>query len=318
MAVLVLTAHDDDTATRVCQALEARGRGYVRMDLGDFPETLSFTASGPGPAWSGLLSDGQRNLPLSDVEAVYWRRPTSFGLPAHLDEQQRRFAAAETRQGLGGVLSCLPVPFVNHPSRVADAELKPAQLQAAAEIGLMVPPTLITTSGPEARQFADRFRKVIYKPLTSAFLREDGQVKLVYATLVGAGDIDDDSIALSPCQFQAFIPKCRDIRLVAVGQECFAVAINAGSDKSYVDWRADYPSLSYEAVQTPPYVAEAVAAYLKRFGLAFGCFDFAVSADTGRWVFLECGANAQWGWLEHETGLPIADAIARQLTGDAA
>ena len=56
MAVLVLTAHDDDTATRVCQALETRGYGYVGMDLGDFPETLSFTASGPGPAWSPTSS----------------------------------------------------------------------------------------------------------------------------------------------------------------------------------------------------------------------------------------------------------------------
>lgn len=184
MAVLVLTAHDDDTATRVCQALEARGYGYVRMDLGDFPETLSFTASGPGPTWAGRLSDGQRDLALSDVEAVYWRRPTTFRLPAHLDEQQRRFAVAETRQGLGGLLSCLPVPFVNHPSRIADAELKPAQLQAAVEVGSVVPPTLITSSGSEARQFADQFRKVIYKPLTSAFLHEGDQVKLVYATMV--------------------------------------------------------------------------------------------------------------------------------------
>ncbi|MGQ0839643.1 hypothetical protein [Actinokineospora sp.] len=143
-------------------------------------------------------------------------------------------------------------------------------------------------------------------------------MKLVYATLVGAGEIDDAAIALSPCQFQVFIPKSRDIRLVAVGRECFAVAIHAGSDKSYVDWRADYPALSYAAVQTPNHIAAAVAAYLKWFGLSFGCFDFTVSADTGEWVFLECGPNAQWGWLEHETGLPMADAIARSLTGDTA
>ncbi|MPZ85247.1 MAG: ATP-grasp ribosomal peptide maturase [Actinophytocola sp.] len=253
---------------------------------------------------------------MADIETVYWRRPTSFRLPTHLSEQQRRFVIADARQGLGGLISCLPVPFVNHPSRVADAELKPAQLRAAAENGLVVPPTLITSSGSEARQFAGRFGKVLYKPLTSAFLYEDDQVKLVYATLVEASDIDDTSIALSPCQFQAFIPKSRDIRLVAVGRDCFSVAIYAGSDKSYVDWRADYPALSYEPVETPSHIAEAAAAYLKRFGLAFGCFDFTVSADTGQWVFLECDANAQWGWLEPETGLPIADAIARHLTGD--
>lgn len=120
-------------------------------------------------------------------------------------------------------------------------------------------------------------------------------MKLVYATLLGASEIDDASIALSPCQFQEFIPKSRDIRLVAVGDECFSVTIHAGSDRSSVDWRTD--------------------AYLKRFGLVFGCFDFAVSAETEQWVFLECGANAQWGWWEHETGLPIADAIVRHLNG---
>lgn len=316
MAVLVLSAHDDDTATRVCQALEARERDYTRMDLGDFPERLSFTAAGPGPYWDGQLSDGQQELLLPDIEAVYWRRPASFRLPADLGSQQRRFAAAEARQGLGGVVSCLPVPFVNHPSRIADAELKPAQLQTAAQLGLPVPPTLITSSGAEARQFARRFGTVLYKPLTSAFLRENGQTKLVYATLVEASEIDDAAIALAPCQFQAFIPKRADIRLVAVGQECFAAAIHAGSEESYVDWRADYPSLSYEAVDTPEHIATAVFAYLGRFRLSFGCFDFTISADTGEWMFLECGANAQWGWLEHETGLPIAEAIARQLTGD--
>jgi glutathione synthase/RimK-type ligase-like ATP-grasp enzyme len=241
-------------------------------------------------------------------------RPGPDGFPT--DSATWRWLTSRPSTGGGRPASaCLPVPFVNHSSRIADAELKPAQLHTAAEIGLVVPPTLITSSGSEAREFAARFGKGLYKPLTSAFLREDDQVKLVYATVLGASEIDDASIALSPCQFQEFIPKSRDIRLVAVGDECFAVAIHAGSDRSSVDWRADYPALSYEAVDTPSHIAEAVAAYLKRFGLVFGCFDFAVSAETEQWVFLECGANAQWGWLEHETRLPIADAIVRHLTG---
>lgn len=31
----------------------------------------------------------------------------------------------------------------------------------------------------------------------------------------------------------------------------FAVAIHAGSESSYVDWRSDYPALSYEVVELP-------------------------------------------------------------------
>lgn len=317
MTVLVLSAHDDDTATRVCQVIEQRGADCARMDLGDFPETLSFSATGPGPAWAGRLSDGRRDLPLSDIMAVYWRRPASFRMPAHLDGQHRRFAVAEARQGLGGLISSLPVPFVNHPSRVADAELKMAQIQTAAQLGLAVPPTLVTSIGSEARAFARQFGKVLYKPLTSAFLHEDNQVRLVYATLVGPDELDDASVALSPCQFQVFVNKAHDIRLVAVGRDCFSVAIHAGSEAAYTDWRADYPSLSYAPVETPSHISEGVAAYLKHFGLSFACFDFTVD-HSGQWWFLEAGANSQWGWLEHETGLPIADAIARQLTGQTA
>jgi len=139
------------------------------MDLGDFPSTLSFTASGPAPTWAGRLYDGHRDLPLSEITAVYYRRPTSFRFPAHLSSQQRWFAATEARQGLGGLLESLRVPFVNRPSSIADAALKPAQLQVAAEVGFQIPPTLITSIGAEARAFVRQVGKVIYKPLTAPF-----------------------------------------------------------------------------------------------------------------------------------------------------
>lgn len=168
MTVLVLTAPDDDTATRVCQALDERGCDHARMDLGDFPETVSLTVTGLHPACDGQLSYRHRDLRFSKITAVYYRRPSAFRFPAHLSVQQRRFAAAEARQGWGGLLSCLQVPFVNRPSRIADAELKPAQLQTAAEVGFQVPPTLITSSGAEARAFARAVSQVVYKPLSAA------------------------------------------------------------------------------------------------------------------------------------------------------
>jgi len=36
---------------------------------------------------------------------------------------------------------------------------------------------------------------------------------------------------------------------------------------------------------------------------------------SGDWVFLEINPNGQWAWIENETGLPIASAIADALTG---
>jgi hypothetical protein len=51
-------------------------------------------------------------------------------------------------------------------------------------------------------------------------------------------------------------------------------------------------------------------------GLAFGAFDFMVTPDH-EWFALECNPEGQWDWIEENTGLPIADAIARHLLSTA-
>ena len=48
-------------------------------------------------------------------------------------------------------------------------------------------------------------------------------------------------------------------------------------------------------------------------GLNYGAFDFVITPD-GDWVMLECNPAGQWLWLEHETGAPIAAALADLLT----
>jgi hypothetical protein len=127
VTVLVLTAPDDDTATRVCRELETSGRPYMQLDLGDFPESVSFVMTGPNGGWAGHLSNGCQELALSQVTAVYYRRPSSFRLPAELPVPHRRFAAAEARHGWAGLLSSLRVRYVNHPARVADAGFSEAR-----------------------------------------------------------------------------------------------------------------------------------------------------------------------------------------------
>ncbi|MEU8803018.1 hypothetical protein [Spirillospora sp. NPDC048819] len=54
-----------------------------------------------------------------------------------------------------------------------------------------------------------------------------------------------------------------------------------------------------------------LCAYLDRFGLEFGCFDFAVDATTEELTFIECNPNGQWGFLPESDS--IADAFAALL-----
>jgi len=53
-----------------------------------------------------------------------------------------------------------------------------------------------------------------------------------------------------------------------------------------------------------------------RLGLCYGAIDMILTPD-GRYVFIELSPNGQYLWIEHETGLPISDAICDLLAGDA-
>ncbi|MGQ0774970.1 MAG: hypothetical protein ACT4NY_11230 [Pseudonocardiales bacterium] len=77
-----------------------------------------------------------------------------------------------------------------------------------------------------------------------------------------------------------------------------------------MDWRRDYGSLDYEAVELPEEVAAGLRAYLKAAGLGFAAFDL-VRTTAGEHYFLE--ANGEWGWLTDVVDLPIAEALADLL-----
>ncbi|MGH3832969.1 MAG: ATP-grasp ribosomal peptide maturase [Pseudonocardiaceae bacterium] len=319
MTILVLTRPNDGTAGGVVAELERRGVAVVRADVGDFPLDVMLVASLAGhDEWRGSLSLAGKHLRLDEIQAIYYRRPTGFRLPDHLSPEQQRFAKAEARRGLGGLLLTLPVRWVSHPSRVADAEFKPPQLQLAAECGLRVPRTLITNDVVHVQEFAEQLSgPMIYKPLSAPSVRADGELRLIYATQVDGSSLNEDDIGLTANLFQEWVPKKYDVRLTVVGDRFFAVAIHASSDRAYVDWRSDYDALRYESIDTPDGVRYSIKTLLERLDLSFGAFDFTVTPD-GEWVFLELNPNGQWGWIEDHTHLPITTAMADLLTSEKA
>jgi len=230
---------------------------------------------------------------------------------------ERQFSMRESVCGLGGVLAAQPWRWLDHPSMVADAAYKPRQLRMAAECGLNVPRSLVTNVGAEAREFAaETDGELIYKSLSTGIITEQDELRIIYTTLLAADDLaerNDKSIELCPVLLQQWVPKVFDVRLTVVGDRCFAVAVHADSPEALVDWRARYGDLRYEVCPTPPEVRSGVLAYLRRFALSFGAFDFSVTPD-GCWWFLECNPAGRWGWIAEETGLPIAESIADELT----
>ncbi|MFF9571210.1 ATP-grasp ribosomal peptide maturase [Streptomyces sp. NPDC014685] len=305
--VLVCTEYEDATADLVIAELNRRRVPVLRFDPGrDFPAPVVLAARVGPSGWGGRLTVGKRTADLSAVRALYHRRPSPY--PTGDGVQVARFAAQENRRGLGGVLGALPgCLYLSHPQAVARAEYKPA-----LRVGFSVPATLITNDPVEARAFCGE-RPAIYKPLHAGAYEVEGEPAGIWAAPAGTGEIDG-AVSHSAHLFQARVPKVADVRAVVVGERVFSARITA--PPGIVDWRAEYRSLTYEPVACPKEIRRALVRFLDDFGLNFGAFDFAVTADGG-WWFLECNPNGQWAWLEGVAGLPITTAIADLLENGA-
>ncbi|WIV52905.1 hypothetical protein [Amycolatopsis nalaikhensis] len=186
--------------------------------------------------------------------------------------------------------------------------------QAAS--GLTVPRTVITNAPEHAAEHSTYLGpSAVYKALASATVADGNRVAFIPTTEVTTAEMADGRVALTAHQFQARVPKVRDVRATVVGNRVFAATILPPEDGT-IDWRANYAALHYEPVTLPNTVEAALLSLLDRLGLAFAAADFVVTAD-GQHHFVDLNPSGQWGWIQEATGLPIAAALAAYLTGEA-
>lgn len=156
------------------------------------------------------------------------------------------------------------------------------------------------------------------KALGAPAIVEDGCRKTAFTYRLDAADLDDlHGIEVTAHQFQRWVPKSYEARAIVAGDRVFAAGIYAESGTAYLDWRNDYSALRYQQLKPPVDVVAGVLEYCVELGLMYGAFDFVIRPD-GEWVFLECNAAGQYGWIEDAIGAPITEALADLLTKGAA
>ncbi|MFF1451204.1 ATP-grasp ribosomal peptide maturase [Streptomyces sp. NPDC058274] len=304
MTVLVLTAEQDVTADMVVAELHARGVPVVRLDPADLPGKAMLSADYAHGDFSGHLSVNGHVLSMGGLRSVWMRRP---GEPAAHAAQPSPWLTAETRQALFGMLYSAATRWMNHPNSAEQARHKPWQLRIAQLSGFAVPPTVVTTAPRVAQQFAAEYRDVVVK---SASGPPPGEPAVSLPTTLIGPDADFSGVAAGPALLQQYVPKRADIRLTCVGSRLFAARKAAAPGQ--VDGRYGETGHLWETTAVPDRIARSVQEYMAFAGLAFAAFDFAED-DEGIWWFLEGNQGGQFGFIELETGLPIAEAVALWL-----
>lgn len=199
--------------------------------------------------------------------------------------------------------------WMNEPSASARMENKAIQLDHARKAGFNIPRTIITNSAEKVREyFSGEQRRIVAKALYSPLIEEPDQDYFIFTTSIELEDLVDSEVAVCPSIFQERLSPKRDFRVTVIENEVLAVEVKLDNpEASDVDWRKLESAVSYEKVALPPGINNLCANYVKTAGLSFGAIDLVECKGT--YYFLEINPSGEWGWLQKQIGLPVAESL---------
>ncbi|MEK6261858.1 MAG: hypothetical protein AABP62_24940 [Planctomycetota bacterium] len=253
------------------------------------------------------------SIDMDSVIGIWWRRFRSPVPAKSLGESKGRgsvpdYAVRSTQQTIKGLVlgASSRVTLINDPFLEDRANVKPYQLKAAEQAGLLVAPTLISNRPDSILRFVrhhwDAGHDVVYKSVASNQL-------VAFTQQLKEADLEKLSAASHcPTIFQRRVPGF-DVRIAVTASRMFAL----GEHSSEVDVRLDNNStyLPYELSQENERLIRRLHQIL---GLTFASYDFKCDAE-GRLWFLEVNPSGQWLWLEVEGGFPLSAVVASMLIG---
>jgi hypothetical protein len=315
MAILILATTTDEHAIAVADELEAVGRDTKLLDLSAFPQLISMSASFEccsdcGSQQLSLNLPNGDQLDLADIGAAWWRRPQQPALAPKLTlRSHREFALNECTEALWGLWHTMNCQWLNDPINDQVGHRKLYQLRIAQDVGLEIPPTLVTNDPHKARTFLDShgYRDVVFKAFTGT---EDEWRE---TRIVGPTELDFlDNVRFAPVIFQHYIDAVYDLRITIVDDTIFAAAVHSQETSYTVDFRIDIANARIEPVELPVEVIQSLRSLMARLDLRYGAVDMRLTPD-GRYVFLEINPAGQWLFVEQSTGQPISKAVADAL-----
>ncbi|MFN0245031.1 MAG: MvdC/MvdD family ATP grasp protein [Planctomycetota bacterium] len=317
--VLILThSADEFVVERVASAVSKRGARALRFDTDLFPSEVRLSSRFDGAQETATLHSHEFELSLDLVRAVWARKVWLPKLSEGLDARVREGCVRESAAALRSFLSALDerrVRWVNGVQQTMAGEDKLRQLRVASKLGLRTPRTLVSNDPEAVRAFRADIGPMIAKMLTPLSISMGGSAFFMHTNLVRDEDLEQlDGLRMSPMVFQEHVEKRCELRIACVGDRAFVGRIDASrSEKGQVDWRRSRPDeVDWTRGEIPSDVAEKLAALLRELDLVYGAVDVIVTPE-GEHVFLEINPSGEWGMLERDLDLPIADAIASEL-----
>ena len=298
MHILILGNATDAHAVHLKTALTQAGAAVDYFDTCLFPTHLCMSWE-PQTANGSLRLPAAQPLAMHDIHSVFWRTLTSVGT-VPLAEAQQRIASNDAMSLLQTLIKACPARWVNSWQAYQFHREKPLQLGAVHQLGVQIPPTMVTNDPDDVRRFAQSHARVIFKPVYGgAYTRELGPAHLAAPRL-------ELALQLAPITLQAYIPGT-NMRSYVLGNAVYAAEIRSAS----LDFREDsHPAVL--PVVLPEAVQEQCLAIARTLFLTWTAIDWRLT-PWGEYVFLEANPSPMFLHFERQTGFPITQDLVHLL-----
>lgn len=292
----------------VSNALDELGVPYVWFNQRRFAEaTLAFSVLGEQVA--GVVRLNGREYPLDAFSGIYNRLMDDQSLPELRDlpsENPLRSRCRRLHDALLQWMEITPARVINRMAAMASNSSKPYQMQWIRQHGFAIPDTLITNDPDLVRQFYQQHGRVIYKSASG--------VRSIVKLLQPEDFTRLERIRWCPTQFQVQVTG-ENLRVHVIGKQVFATLIRTNA----VDYRyavRQGASATLQAVEVDQELGRRCIALAASMGLAFAGIDLMLT-DESVYCF-EVNPNPGFSYFEQHTQQPIAEAVARYLSGNPA
>jgi glutathione synthase/RimK-type ligase-like ATP-grasp enzyme len=255
-----------------------------------------------GSSVEGQLRIGDQDFDLAQIKSAYLRpyEPAAFPQIARGGPHSRIWRHAHAvYQALHSWSEITDALVVNRPGAAAVNNSKPYQAALIESLGFRTPKTLITTDPALALDFWRQHEVVIYKSISA--------VRSIVSRLSDRHRSRLADIANCPTQFQHYVAGI-EFRVHVVGDEIFSCAIVSAAD----DYRYSDGSVQMQACELPPEVAETCRRLAQSMNLHVAGIDLRCTPQ-GDWYCFEVNPSPGFTFFEDQTGLAIANSIARFL-----
>lgn len=302
--VLLISNRFDFSTDFIAVELANQGVDFIRINRDELKDyCIEFDPV--KPELKAKYNNYSFTISTEHLKSIYYRAPTFlrdiFQEGVSEEEQLIRTQWAAFVRSL-----CVfeNVKWLNNPTDIYKAEIKPYQLFLANKLGIKIPKTTVSNI-----TLSSDFEYQAIKSIDTAIVSNGENEGFIYTEIYKKNELKEVKYSSPFFIQQGLVPKV-DIRVTVVENNLIAIRITSDKDIDE-DWRRYKNELTYSIFELPKTVHDFCINYTKNLNLNFGAIDLVL--HNTEYYFIEINPTGEWSWLQKNTGYNFDKLITKAL-----